>query len=147
MKKIIITESQAKRLNLITEDMNPLIQFEAYCKELLKEVNKQYVKVISLSIGEILNNEIDMADVNDYLNKIEDKLRVANKKTYSYIEALPENDLDLRVDNANDSVMIRLTSLQLITMDLEKIQSSSNEHNIKDSFGDVEPMDISGIQS
>ena len=43
--------------------------------------------------------------------------------------------------------MIRLTSLQLITMDLEKIQSSSNEHNIKDSFGDVEPMDISGIQS
>jgi hypothetical protein len=144
--KIKITEIQAKRLNLISEDIDQVLSFEQFCKTKLAEVNKWYVKIAGISIEEILHNEVNMEKINDYLNKIESDIRTENRKAYNYINNLPEDDLDIRIDRAEDTVLGKLTSLQLITMDLEKLQLSLESNKIKDMFKDVQPIDITDIQ-
>lgn len=145
MKKIIITEDQAKRLNLINEDINPLSQYEQFCKVRVEEVNKLYSRVTSISIGEILNNDVNMEQMNGLLDKIENDMRAGNKRAYDYINNLPESDLDIRIDRAYDTVNDKLTALQLIVMDLEKLQLSTEQHNLLKSFSDVKPLDINDI--
>lgn len=145
--KIKITEDQAKRLNLINEDVNPLTQFEAYCKDKAQVINNLYLKVTAISINEILHGQINMEEINNQLDLIEDSVRNGTKRAYQYIQNLPETDLDIRIDNAEDIVLNKLHALQLITMDLEKLQLSTEQHNTLTPFKDVKPMDISGIQS
>ena len=145
--KIKITENQALRLNLLNENLNPLTQFENLCMIKIREVNKLFLKVTSISIGEILNNEIDISKINFELNKIEDDIRISNRKAYAFIDGLTEEDLDVRIDRADSNVINRLTSLQLITMDLETLQISAEEHKIIEQFGDVNPIDITNSQN
>jgi hypothetical protein len=145
--KIKISESQAKRLQLIKEETNPLIGFEQFCKVKIQEINKLYTNISHVSIGEIVNHEIDMTKINNRLEEIETSLNEMNKKAYDYINNLPESDLDLRIDRASDSVSNKLTSLQLIIGDLEKIQKLVLDHNLGNSFSDIKPIDISNNQN
>jgi len=145
--KIKITEAQAKRLNLINEDNNPLAQFEKFCQLRLEHVNQLYLKVASLSINEILHNQVDISDINKELDKIEDAVRKGSRIAYQYINNRPESEeLDIRIDNAEFSVSQRLNALQLITMDLEQLQVSTEQHETTKPFHDVKPMDIGGTQ-
>ncbi len=147
--KIIITEEQAKRLNLINEDTNPLAQFEKFCQLRLEHVNQLYLKVSSITINEILNNQVDMSEINKELDKIEDAVRKGSRIAYQYINNRPESEegLDIRIDDAEFKVSQRLNALQLVTMDLEKLQVSIEQHDIAAPFHDVKPMDIGGIQA
>ena len=43
MKKIRITETQAKRIGIINENVTPLLQYETYCQKLSQQVNEIYV--------------------------------------------------------------------------------------------------------
>lgn len=145
--KIKITENQAKRLKLINEDINPLTQYEAFCKQMVEKVNKMYLHISAISISEILNNQVSMEEINTQLNAMEREIANGGKRAYQYINNSQEEDLDVRIDNAENLVMDKLTPLQLITMDLEKLQLTIEQHNITAPFKDVKPMDISGIQS
>jgi len=145
--KIKITEEQAKRFKLINEDTNPLSQFEHFCTVKVQDVNKLYSKVISLTIIELLNGEINLKDISNVLDKIEGDIHNGNKRAYNYINSLPDEDLDIRIDRASDSVMRKLNVLQLMVMDLEKFQFSGQQHSITRLFKDVKPMDITGLQT
>lgn len=144
--KIIITEGQAKRLKLINENTDPLTQFEYLCKSKIQEINKLYTKVTNLSIHEILHKEIDMGNLYKILENIENNLMMADKKSYDYIKTLPEANLDDRIDSAHDSVSDRLRPLQIIVMDLEKLQLSTEEHSLTQPFNDIKPLDITNLQ-
>jgi len=144
--KVRITETQAKRLNLINEDTDMVSQFEQYCKVKVQEVNNIYVKVSNLTIIDIFENSVNFGELYNYVNNIENKLLEAEKRTYDYINNLPDNDLDIRIDNAYSSVGDKLTSIQLIIMELEKLQNLNSEHKLKDSFNDVKPIDISSTE-
>ena len=143
--KIKITEEQAKRLKLIKENADPLTYFEQHCVKLIAEINKVYGKVININVAEILSGEVSISELSKHLDKIEDSLRVYEKKAYAYIETLPEEDLDVRIDDAYYKVNQKLTPLQLMVMDLERFQNSSEEHKLTEPFKDVKPMDISNI--
>lgn len=145
--KIKITEEQAKRLKLINEDINPLTQFEGFCKVKIQEVDKLYLQITSLSIYEILHNQFSMSELNKKIELIEEEVGRGNRRAYQYIHNLPDEDLDIRIDRATEAVNDKLTALQLITMDLEKLQLSTEQHNIMAPFKDVKPMDISSSQS
>lgn len=145
--KIKITEEQAKRFKLISEDTNPLSQFEQFCATKVQDVNKLYSKVISTSVNEILNGEVNLKDINNILDKIEGDVHTGYKRSYNYINSLPDEDLDVRIDRASDSVMSKLTVLQLLVMDLEKLQLSGQQHSITRLFKDVKPMDITDLQA
>lgn len=144
--KVRITESQAKRLNFINEDTDMVSQFEQYCKVKVQELNNIYVKVSNLTIIDIFENSVNFGELYNYVSNIENKLLEAEKRTYDYINNLPENDLDIRIDNAYSSVGDKLTSIQLIIMDLEKLQNLNAEHKLKDSFNDIKPIDISSTE-
>jgi hypothetical protein len=145
--KIRITENQAKRLNLIKEDVNPLIKFEEYCKIKVKEINSLYNNMMMVSIGNIVNNEIDTGKLKNRLDEMESEMNDMNKRAYDYINNLPDGDLDLRIDRATDMVSNKLTSLQLIVMDLEKLQELIEEHNLTNSFSDIKPIDITNKEN
>jgi len=140
--KIRITEEQAKRIKLINEDINQLIQFEEFCKRKIQEINTIYVKVINLTIAEVVNGEVDMVKIERILGSIGTSIHEANKVAYRYIEGLPEENLDLRIDKVYDAVTDKLTSLELIVMDLESLQSKAKEHHLSNSFSDTKPIDI-----
>lgn len=140
--KIRITEEQAKRIKLINEDTNPLTQFEHFCSLKIQEINKLYVRVINFNVAEIVNNEVNIGEISRVLSKMGTALYEANKVAYRYIETLPEEDLDLKIDNIYDAVTDKLTALELIIMDLETLQDKAEEHHLVKSFSDTKPLDI-----
>lgn len=144
--KVRITESQAKRLNFINEDTDMVSQFEQYCKVKVQELNNIYVKVSNLTIIDIFENLVNFSELYNYVSNIENKLLEAEKKTYDYINNLPDNDLDTRIDKAYYSVSDKLNSIQLIIMELEKLQNLNAEHKLKESFNDIKPIDISSTE-
>ena len=146
MKRIKITEGQAKRLKLISENTDPLSSYEHFCQIKAQEVNRIYSKVISITIAEIISNEVNIGKLNDMLNKIESEVRIGSRRAYQYIKNMPEADLDLRIDNAEDVVMDKLTPLQLLAMELEKLQNTVQESRLTKSFNDINPLDITGLQ-
>jgi hypothetical protein len=143
MRKIKITESQAKRLKLINENADELARFEHFCKIKVDEINKVYTKVTNISVAEILNHEVNMVEINNILEKIDNELYIGNKKAYESINNLPESDLDVRIDKAYDKVHNKLTPLQIIVLDLEKLQLAAEQHDLTGPFNDVKPIDIS----
>jgi hypothetical protein len=141
--KIKITEQQAKRLGFINENVDVLTQFEQLCRAKSQEMDKLYMKLTDLSVAEILNGEISFEEMESYVRNIEGKLMDANRKAYSYIENLPEEDLDLRIDNAFDKANGKIASIQLIIYGLRDLQNSSEEHNLTKDFANLKPIDIS----
>jgi hypothetical protein len=141
--KIKITEQQAKRLGFINENVDVLTQFEQLCRAKSQEMDKLYMKLTDLSVAEILNGEISFEEMESYVRNIEGKLMDANRKAYSYIENLPEEDLDLRIDNAFDKANGKISSIQLIIYGLRDLQNSSEEHNLTKDFANLKPIDIS----
>ena len=140
--KIKITEQQAKRLRIIKEDIDVLSQFEQLCKVNSQEMDKLYMKLSDLSVAEILNNEVSLEEMESYVRNIEAKLMDANRKAYSYIENLPDENLDLRIDNAFDKANGKISSIQLIIYGLKDLQNSAEEHNLTKDFENLKPIDI-----
>jgi hypothetical protein len=134
--KIKLTESQAKRLKLINENYDEISRFEEFCETKVKLVDKYYVRVSFITIAEILNKEVNFEVINEELNAIEREISQASEIANDYVESLSE-ELFYRVRNAEHKVMDKLTSLQLITMDLETLQSTINKHNLSKPFKDV----------
>lgn len=141
--KIKITEQQAKRLRIINEDIDVLSQFEQLCRVNSQEMDKLYMKLSDLSVAEILNNEVSFEEMESYVRNIEAKLMDANRKAYSYIENLPEEDLDLRIDNAFDKANGKISSIQLIIYGLKDLQNSAEEHNLTKDFENLKPIEVS----
>ena len=143
MKKIKITEEQAKRLKLIDEGIDPLTQFEEFAKARVNEINLLYGKVINLTTAEVINHEIDMTEIWKHLSNIGTALHAKNKIAYNFIVNSPESDeLDARIDIAYDSVSNKLTALELIVTNLETLQDEAEEHKLSSVFQDVKPMEI-----
>lgn len=142
MKKIKITEDQAIRLKILNEDANPLVKYELYCRKRAEEVDRCFVKVININIAEILHNEVNIREIYKYLSDIEDQVLSVEKQAYSHIAHMDGEDLDLVIDNATDLVTDKITSLQLIISDLEKIQELNEEHKLLKQFANVKPIDI-----
>jgi hypothetical protein len=141
--KLRITESQlAKIKTQLNEDVDMVAQFEQFCKGKIQEVNKIYMRVSGLSVAEVVNHEVNISDLYNYLSKMENNVMDAKDKAYSYIANLPEADLDLRLDKAYDSVEDKISSLNLILNVLDDLQGVSEEHKLAKSFLDVQPIDI-----
>lgn len=145
--KIKISEGQANRLNLLKEELNPLTKFEHYCKVKSEELNKLYAKVSNIIIIEVLNGEVNIREIIDILDGIESSLYNGNTAAYKYIEQLPENELDVRIDDAQYYIDHKINSIQLILDSLERLSDSVDELKITQPFDDVKPIDITGMQN
>jgi len=146
--KIKITEGQANRLKLINEDVSVIAKFEEFCNAKVKELNALYINIGMISIVEILNNEISLAKISKRLDAIDSALMDGDRRAYSVITDANEGEnLDIRIDNAHHLVSQKLRPLQMIVLDLEKLQELSNEHELNKPFSDVKPIDITPTES
>ncbi len=145
-KKLIITESQFEKVRFLKENTDIIAKFEALCNKNIAELNKLYSKVTNISISEIIEGRVNIDGITQYLNNLEDNLNKANNTAYSVINNLPDADLDLKIDAAHSRVSDKISSLNLILLSLEQIQKYEKEHKLSKSFGDVQPIDITGTQ-
>lgn len=146
--KIKITEQQALRLKLVTEqDVNPLVQYEHFSEKMVGTVNKMYQQVSNIVLDDILNSRVNIEEINKALYSIEKAMHDGSQKAYNYINQLPESDLDIRIDNAYSRVMDKVNSLQLVTLDLQTIQETSLKHKIPNAFPEAKPLDITDMQN
>ena len=132
--KIKITEGQAKRLKLISENTDELSRFIYLCDVKVQEINKIYNKVSFITIAEILNHEVNMVEINTVLDKIEHDVLRSNNKAYASIKHLPEEGLDEKIDKAYEKVNSKLTPLQIVVLDLEKLQLAARQHDLTKPF-------------
>lgn len=143
--KIKITESQATRLKLINEDVNPLTSFELYCKIKVRYVNEQFLKVQNLTVSEILSGDINLEALSTILNDLESELSFKANRTTDYINNLDDgtyDELDVRIDNAQRLVSNKLDALSIIVLTLEKLQESNDDNILSKQFSDVAQLDI-----
>ena len=146
--RVKITEKQLKRIKeQLTEQVDKVFEFEQFCKDKVQEVNRIYSKVIGLSVAEIINNEVNISKIVNYVWELENTLIWGKKKeAENYIETLSDEEaenLDLRIDNAYSFIVKKIDSLNLILEELDDLQKESEDNELLKSFSDVKPIDIS----
>ena len=146
--RVKITEKQLKRIKeQLTEQVDKVFEFEQFCKDKVQEVNKIYSKVIGLSVAEIINNEVNISKIVNYVWELENTIIWGKKKeAENYIETLSDEEaenLDLRIDNAYSFIVKKIDSLNLILEELDDLQKESEDNELLKSFSDVKPIDIS----
>ena len=130
--RVKITEKQLKRIKeQLTEQVDKVVEFEQFCKDKVQEVNKIYSKVIGLSVAEIINNEVNISKIVNYVWELENTLIWGKKKEAdNYIETLSDKEaenLDLRIDDAYSFIVKKIDSLNLILEGLDDLQKESEE--------------------
>ncbi len=55
---------------------------------------------------------------------------------------MPDEGLDARIDRASEWVTDKVTAIQIIIMELEKLQELSERHELVKVFDDVQPIDV-----
>jgi hypothetical protein len=143
--RIKITEKQAKRLNLINEDTDVVAQFEQLCNSKIQEINNIYSKLSNMSVIEIMNGYVKLNELYKYINKIEDIIMDAEKKTYQYINQNPEMealDIDMKIDAAYSKFSNKVSSIGIIIDTLGTLKDKADEHDLVKSFSDIKNIEI-----
>lgn len=142
--KIKITENQYSKIRLVLEQEEYMTRFKDFCNEKLQEVNKIYSNLISLSIGEILQGNINLEKVKNGLDKIENDVVNARKNMESMwnqnIIGTDNEDFDMVIWGISDVVTDRIDVLGLVLFSLIEAQEKSN--TLVELFKDVKPIEI-----
>lgn len=136
--KIKITETQANRIGLLMEAVDPLAKLENYSKMKSDTINSIYNNVTSASIMDVINNQINFSQYIEILDDIEQTTNMLSDKAYQYIDELPDEGLDVRIDNAHDAIDKKIDVLKVLLINLHDIQNLGT----RDVFHDNQPLDI-----
>jgi DNA repair ATPase RecN len=152
--KIKITESQLSMIKKLREEANDFeTTFQTYnnfCLKKAKELDAIYAKLINESIGNILNNNINVKEISDMVQNIYDQLYPAYKKITNMLELrfddeddeLELYEYDNKIIYANNYVEKKSNALEFILELMKKLQDEDDEHNIKEPFKNIKPIDI-----
>lgn len=144
--KIKITEDQAKRLNLLKENNNPIDKLKQYVNIKSNIVDNLYNKLINLSVYELLTEKIDFNQIDRMLMIMEDEIHVLIRQGYSYIEDLPDEGLDRVIDETEEILNGKISSIHLLISVIEKVPDLEDEYRITKDFSGNNPLDITDIQ-
>ena len=95
--RVKITEKQLRRIKeQLTEQVDKVTEFEQLCKEKAQEVNRIYSKVSNITVLEIINNEVNIKKILDYVWNLEYKVIWDKKKEADrYIEMLSDEEAEV----------------------------------------------------
>ena len=144
--KIKITEDQAKRLNVLKENINPIENLKHYVKIKSGIVDNLYNKLVNLSVYELLTEKIDFNQIDRMLMVMEDEIHVLIRQSYSYIEDLPDEGLDRVIDKTEEELNGKISSIHLLISVIEKVPDLEDEYKITKDFINNGPLDITNIQ-
>ena len=146
--KIKLTEDQARRLDILNKDNNPVVTLQEFVKMKIPVINKIYSKVTQLTISDILNHDMsdDLKVFNDDLDKMDDKVSSLRTGAYNYLESMSDDEyeqgMDVIVDDAYEMLYNKISALQFIFLHLGHLNDLNPTHGVLDKFKDNEPLDI-----
>jgi lysyl-tRNA synthetase class I len=146
--RIKITENQLRVIkSKINEDVNYVLDFEKFCSDKSSDLNRLYSKIGIMNIAEIINHEVKLSGLIDYLWNLENvELRNKRKMAENYVETIEDDEefskLDIRINNANLFVIAKIDALNLILESLNKIQNEIKENDLNKVFSDIKPIQI-----
>lgn len=148
--KLKITNEQAKRLNLISEQVDDIIKFEEICKKQIEEVNKFFVMITNMYVFDLISQSADntLRTYYNELDKIDTVLYNQSTRLSSIIDGMENEDerynLQDRVDSAYFPILKKINALHSLIDELKKVSELSEykEDGILDIFKDVKSMNI-----
>ena len=143
MKKIIITESQARRLKIINENINPvdkIVQYSEIKTDILNELFKKIINNPTLFDANNFNTnkfnttKFDYKKLDDQISKIYDELISLAKEATTYVNDMSADEFkeeDVKVDDAISDVKEKLYILKEIVstigdLDEDIVKAMSN---------------------
>jgi hypothetical protein len=139
--KIRISEDQAKRL-FIKENVDVVTKFERLCDAYSKELDKNYLHLISLSIDDILTQGEFLNELERKVSIMESKVLDEDKKAYEQVKSLSQEDLEIRLDNAYNKISGKSSVIQLLILQLEELRDLSIEHKFSKSFSNIKTIEV-----
>jgi len=144
--RIKITEEQAKRLNILTEDSYPIVNLEQFVKLKMDIVDAFFSKLINLSISDVLNDDGKLQVIKDRVEIMDKALSDHYVRAVRYIENLPDNPEDeellTRCEDAKHEISNKLQTLIDLISSLEKLSEESKNQEYFKFFKDSGPMEI-----
>lgn len=152
--KIIITESQARKLRLIGENIEQydiIAAYENECKNKSVEIDKDFLNIMSMSVDEVINKKVDFAGLYNKLSKVESASYDIYKKITDRLEGeLSEDEfykIEGRLYTANNLISDKVSALNSIIESLVDLQTKVVDEDLLKNFAGVKPLDITDGQS
>ena len=148
--RIRVTESQYSKIRLVTEQQEYVNKYKAFCAEREKEVTILYNKIVSETVGGILDLSIDIESLISKIEKIEREVDTQNSNMYNlWDQGLIDGDdnYDLVLNEISSPVSSKIDALSILLYALDKVQQYEKEGNrITKKFPD-KPLDITGLNA
>lgn len=147
--KIIITEDQARRLNILNPNSDPIVKLEQYVKLKTEVIDGMFQNLVNLSLIEIMNPDfnLDLDNVIDDVKSGVNKLYIAG---YRYLDTLSDDEsegLDVKLDDASRLLTDKLYAMEIIVNKVQDLKQASNEFHLTDVFKNQEPLDITNSEN
>lgn len=144
MKKIIITEEQAKRLNILSEQSNPI--------EKIVQFSKIKTDVLNNLFNDIVNNssifdaiKFNFVKIDEQMSNIYNELLVLAEAAYAHIEDMSDEeftDEDVVVDEVVYDVKEKIYIIKDIITALGDLAKTFKDENVLSKFNVETPLDI-----
>jgi hypothetical protein len=146
--KIVITEDQARRLNILNADSDPIVKLEQYVKLKSDIVDKLYNNFVNLSLAELLSPEFEVT-ILPLLNEIETQTNQLSNLAYRYLDGMNDEEsdgLDIKIDEASRNINDKISGLEMIVSKVQELKELSNQYKVSNVFKFQEPLDITDQQ-
>lgn len=144
MKKIIITESQAKRLQILDDKGNPVDKIVQYSKIKTDILNELFNNVANNST--LLDaNKFDFKKLDDQISNIYDELISLEKEATTYVNDMSDEEFDgedVIIDEAVSDVKEKLYVLKEIVSTLGDLAKLFKDEKVFEKFKVETPLDV-----
>lgn len=144
MKKIIITESQAKRLQILDDKGNPVDKIVQYSKIKTDILNELFNNVANNST--LLDaNKFDFKKLDDQISNIYDELISLEKEATTYVNDMSDEEFDgedVIIDEAVSDVKEKLYILKEIVSTLGDLAKLFKDEKVFEKFKVETPLDV-----
>lgn len=144
MKKIIITESQAKRLQILDDKGNPVDKIVQYSKIKTDILNELFNNVANNST--LLDaNKFDFKKLDDQISNIYNELMSLAKEATNYVNDMDDEEFDgedVIIDDAVSDVEEKLLILKEIVSTMGDLAKLFKDKKVFEKFKVETPLDV-----
>lgn len=143
--KIIVTERQLEILKLIKENEDVINTFKSRFNAITRQLNSLYSKIQFINVAELINKEIDVKELLDFVNSLElsnDKIESDMTEFFNsegeaaYVKKFESIHYDIEKNyNYKNSRKINVISAILMNLDklVDDLESLVNQ-NVEDKY-------------
>jgi len=147
MKKVRVTESQYKQLQLIKEQNEFTSRMKDKIADIGKNVDKEYRVLMYNTIAEIRDGDVDLGKMVDTLGVLGDKIHDANRRVFDYFERFTEETLHAQgLEEVRDSLddSGRNVAKKIFKLDdmLNNLKPIAEDEELHEPFSNLTPTEI-----